>query len=48
MQNNIQNQLKVKTNELARVVKLADLKHNSDLSRLTHVTENDIKLMLIK
>lgn len=33
----------VKTNELARVVKLADLKHNSDLSRLTHVTENDIK-----
>lgn len=32
----------VKTNELARVVKLADLKHNSDLSRLTHVTENDI------
>lgn len=33
----------VKTNELARVVKLADLKHNSDLSRLTYVTENDIK-----
>lgn len=33
----------VKTNVLARVVKLADLKHNSDLSRLTHVTENDIK-----
>lgn len=33
----------VKTNELARVVKLADLKHNSNLSRLTHVTENDIK-----
>ncbi|WP_423214504.1 GTP pyrophosphokinase [Streptococcus equinus] len=33
----------VKTNELSRVVKLADLKHNSDLSRLTHVTENDIK-----
>lgn len=33
----------VKTNELARVVKLADLKHNLDLSRLTHVTENDIK-----
>ncbi|SEI80391.1 HD domain-containing protein [Streptococcus equinus] len=33
----------VKTNELARVVKLVDLKHNSDLSRLTHVTENDIK-----
>ena len=33
----------VKTNELARVVKLADLKHNSDLSRRTHVTENNIK-----
>lgn len=33
----------VKTNELARVVKLVDLKHNSDLSRLTQVTRNDIK-----
>ena len=33
----------VKTNELARVVKLADLKHNSDLSRLAQVTRNDIK-----
>lgn len=33
----------VKTNELARVVKLADLKHNSDLSRLAQVTQNDIK-----
>ncbi|HEK9698134.1 TPA: HD domain-containing protein, partial [Streptococcus equi subsp. equi] len=28
----------VKTNKLARTVKLADLKHNSDLSRLSEVT----------
>ena len=33
----------VKKNELARVVKLADLKHNSDLSRLTNVTTKDIE-----
>lgn len=33
----------VKTNELARTVKLADLKHNSDLSRLSHVTKKDIE-----
>lgn len=32
---------KVKTNDLARVVKLADLKHNSDLSRLKSVTNTD-------
>lgn len=32
---------KVKTNNLARVVKLADLKHNSDLSRLKSVTNTD-------
>lgn len=32
----------VKTNELARIVKLADLKHDSDLSRLSHVTKKDI------
>lgn len=31
----------VKKNSLARVVKLADLKHNSDLSRLTSITEKD-------
>ena len=31
----------VKTNPLARVVKLADLKHNSDLSRLPSITEED-------
>ena len=33
----------VKENKLARVVKLADLRHNSDLTRLTKVTEKDIK-----
>lgn len=33
----------VKTNRLARVVKLADLKHNSDLSRLSEVTDKDLK-----
>ena len=31
----------VKKNPLARVVKLADLKHNSDLSRLSSITEED-------
>ncbi|AND79116.1 HD domain-containing protein [Streptococcus pantholopis] len=31
----------VKTNTLARAVKLADLKHNSDLSRLPYVTSKD-------
>ena len=31
----------VKTNPLARVVKLADLKHNSDLSRLPSITAKD-------
>ena len=31
----------VKTNPLARVVKLADLKHNSYLSRLPSITEKD-------
>ncbi|HEU7780044.1 TPA: GTP pyrophosphokinase [Streptococcus pneumoniae] len=33
----------VKTNELARVVKLADLRHNSDLSRLPLITEKDLE-----
>jgi len=32
---------KVKSNDLARVVKLADLKHNSDLSRLKSVSDTD-------
>lgn len=31
----------VKKNPLAKVVKLADLKHNSDLSRLSSITEKD-------
>ena len=33
----------VKENKLARAVKLADLRHNSDLTRLIKVTEKDIK-----
>lgn len=32
---------KVKSNNLARVVKLADLKHHSDLSRLKSVSDTD-------
>ena len=34
---------KIKDNPIARQVKLADLRHNSDLSRLDHVSESDIK-----
>ena len=33
----------IKSNKLARTVKLADLRHNSDLSRLNHVSEKDIE-----
>jgi (p)ppGpp synthase/HD superfamily hydrolase len=33
---------KVKENPLARVVKIADMRHNSDLSRLKFVSEKDI------
>ena len=33
----------VKSNPLARVVKLADLKHNSDLSRLETITDKDLE-----
>lgn len=33
----------IKSNELARTVKLADLSHNSDLSRLPEVTEKDLQ-----
>ena len=33
----------VKSNPLARCVKLADLKHNSDLSRLATITEKDLE-----
>ncbi|MBP3972712.1 GTP pyrophosphokinase [Bacillus sp. WL1] len=34
---------RVKGNSLARTVKLADLKHNSDLSRLARITDKDLK-----
>lgn len=34
---------KVKANHLARKVKLADLQHNSDLTRLSKVSEDDLK-----
>lgn len=33
----------VKENKLARVVKLADLRHNLDLTRLINITEKDIE-----
>ncbi len=33
----------IKSNELARMVKLADLAHNSDLGRLPKVTEADLR-----
>lgn len=33
--------LKIKENELAKKVKLADLRHNSDTSRLDKITEKD-------
>ena len=33
----------VKSNPLARAVKLADLKHNSDLSRLEIITDKDLE-----
>ena len=34
---------RVKTNEIATIVKLKDLEHNMDLTRLDEVTEDDIK-----
>lgn len=34
---------KIKDNELARKVKIADLTHNSDLSRLKEITDKDKK-----
>ena len=34
---------RVKENPIARRVKLADLRHNSDLSRIRQVTERDLK-----
>ena len=33
----------IKTNPTARLVKLVDLKHNSDLTRLNKISEEDIK-----
>ena len=33
--------VKIKTNPIAKAVKLADLKHNSDLSRLDRITQKD-------
>ncbi|MBR4110892.1 MAG: GTP pyrophosphokinase [Clostridia bacterium] len=33
---------KIKNNPIAKAVKLADLRHNSDLTRLDHVTEKDL------
>ena len=35
--------LKIKENPIAKIVKLADLKHNSDLARLDKITLRDIK-----
>lgn len=35
--------IRVKSNKIARVVKLADLSHNMDLSRLTQITDKDLK-----
>lgn len=34
--------LRIKQNPLAKIVKIADMRHNSDLSRLTSVSEKDI------
>lgn len=34
---------KLKSNPIAKAVKLADLRHNSDLSRLDSVSEKDLK-----
>lgn len=34
---------KIKANPIARAVKLVDLQHNSDLSRLDHVDENALR-----
>ena len=33
--------VKIKTNPIAKAVKLADLKHNSDMSRLDRITQID-------
>lgn len=36
---------RIKTNPIAKAVKIADLKHNLDLSRLDAVTDKDVKRM---
>ena len=33
---------RLKCNKIARIVKMADLRHNMDLSRISHVTEKDL------
>lgn len=33
----------VKSNDIAKAVKLADLKHNSDIDRLKEITDKDVK-----
>jgi (p)ppGpp synthase/HD superfamily hydrolase len=33
---------KIKSNQIARIVKLADLKHNLDLSRLSSISKSDL------
>ena len=33
----------VKTNEVARIVKLADLRHNTDLTRIPKLSKSDIE-----
>lgn len=37
---------RVKTNKDAKEVKIEDLKHNMDLSRLINITENDLKRLV--
>ena len=34
---------KIKTNDIAKAVKIADLKHNSDLTRLDCITDKDLE-----
>lgn len=34
--------MKLRQNAIARAVKMADLRHNMDLSRLDHVSERDV------
>ena len=34
---------KIKTNDIAKAVKIADLKHNSDLTRLDYITDKNLE-----